>query len=69
MSAAIGGAVLVALTGVIEHRRDRVSRVAVAAAVVFAISCLLALASPRRIDLATSSSLRCSPATSPGMAG
>ena len=49
--AAVAGVVLLALAAGIEHRRDRSGRVALVAAVVFAIFYLLALASPRSVGL------------------
>lgn len=49
--AGIAGVALLALAAVIEHRWDRFGRVALAAAVVFALFYLLALASPRSIGL------------------
>ena len=48
---AVAGVVLLALAAGIEHRWDRFGRVALAAAVVFAIFYLLALASPRSVGL------------------
>lgn len=47
----IAGVVLLALAAAIEHRWDRFGRVALAAAVVFALFYLLALASPCSIGL------------------